>query len=323
MSDDGITFHADRDAQWACGAAPVYCSEPYVSLARTLAPDPAALDACAADAPVNQLDLGAVPPPFDPWAADDLRADLVAGMDLGWLLEGLAERPLEVVLVEHAPGPQGRTWRLLASDPIVGTMQWKLRWPGAPARSLPAVIGLPGHPRVDDPALELLDTDLAGALVEAGYLLAVPSTRAYDAWYAESEAGAYLLCAGSSLMALRHYETLLLDRFLRALGVTDVSLVGHSGGSIALNALVRHDWRWRAAVSDLQSNYAAVVFCEEDEGPAGGYCLLDEVDPHLSRRFPQINDEGLVERRVPWLLRPYGYPAGPGPVLEFLAAHAG
>jgi len=317
QSGDPIHVVVDPTQTWGCGAQPIFCLDDYIALARSIAPPGVDLDVCAAELPDQLRDLGDAQPPFDPWDADDLRDDLIVGLDLDWLLDGIDERPLELVLIDEQVTATVRERTYLVTDPIVGTMQWRFLGPVDDLGATSAVIALPGHPDTDDSAQEFLDLEDGSAYPEAGLLLAISSQRAYDGWFAESEANAYLLCAGSSLMAIRVYETLLMDRFIRSRGSENVSLVGHSGGSVALNALVRLDWRWRAAVSDLESNYATGWLC--DDSPDSAWCLLDEVHPHLAQRFPQINNEGLVERRVPWLMLDYGYPDGAGPVLEFLA----
>lgn len=320
LEDTGpITWRVDPSATWDCGQDSVYCADPYIELAFAIADPERDLHGCADYLPEQSLDLGVYDAPQDAWSADDLAADLREGLDLDWLLDGLAQRPLELVLVEERVQGGLRQQRILATDPIVGTMQWRLLWPANEERPLRGILAFPGHPMSDDAGLEFIDSPYGRPLAEAGYLLAVPSVRAYDSMHAESDASAYLICAGSSLLAMRHYEALLLDRALRWLGVPDLSLVGHSGGSVTMNALVRHDSRWRAAVSDLQSTYAVVMFCVEG-GPEGGYCLLDEVHPHLSRRHPQINREDLVPRMLPWSSHEYGYPEGVGPILDFLGA---
>ncbi len=293
-----ISVRHDPTATWASGAQPVYDDAAYVALARALAPSGFDLDGCAAHLPEELRSLADPPPPFDPWGADELRDDLMLGLGISRFLDGLDARSLEVVLVDQRLDGGVREQVLLATDPLVGTMQWRLLWPDVGSASLAAIIALPGHPSTDAAAQEFIDLAHGRDYPRNGRLLAVSSNRVYDAWYAESEANAYLLCAGSSLMAVRHYETLLLDRYLRYLGIDDIALVGHSGGSIALNALVRWDWRWTGAVSDMESNYASGLPCELDE-PGGAWCLLDEVHPHLASRFPQINDLGLAPRQVP------------------------
>lgn len=311
---------AEPIPRWECEGHPIHCVEDYVALARALSNDDPTLDACASALPDQLVDLGLAEPPFDEWTPAELQADLIAGLAMELFLDGLEERTLEVVLVdEHIDGAV-REQTLLATDPLVGTMQWRLLWPAKVPEAGAAILALPGHPNQDDAAQEFIDQSNAHGYAEAGYLVALSSQRAYDSWYAESEANAYLLCAGSSLMAVRHYETLLLDRYLRALGFEEVALLGHSGGSVALNALMRWDWRWSAAITDLESNYAYVLPCDEvGDSP---WCLLDEVHPHLASRFPQINNNNLVDHVVPYLRQDYGYPNGIEPVLDFLADHA-
>jgi hypothetical protein len=187
------------------------------------------------------------------------------------------------------------------------------------------VIALPGHPDTSDPVGEWVDRMHGRAWVDAGFVVAVPSWRAYDGWHAESAATIALLCADSSLLAVRQYEVLLVDRALRGLErparVDRVGLVAHSGGSAVANVLVRHVFTFGGLVMDRHSGYAWGLACEE--GPGASWCVQEESHPGVQLLREMIGDASTAPRLVPVLTQPYGYPEGQARGISFMREHLG
>lgn len=316
----GITFRDGGDRAGSCRGAAIHCNGDYLALARRLAPE-VDLPACSAGIPARVRDLVAAPPapatsPADP---DGLRAAVLAALGPADVLSNVDDAPLSVTRAGQGRVDGLLEERLLLADPLVGVVQVRLLWPEGP-EPVPAVIGLPGHPDSDDADLEFLDRYHGRALARAGFLVAVPAWRAYDAWHAESEAASALLCAGSSLLAVRQREILLLSRFLRWLRaagrVGRIGLLAHSGGSVAGNVLVRHHFGFDALVSDHAGPYAWGMPCDDEPGSA--FCVEEETDFEMLPLRALVLDDAGVPQRVPVLRQEYGYPRGPSEAITFL-----
>lgn len=318
-SPEGVTWSED----YACDETPLTCSEDYLRLARELAPG-ADLEACRVEqiARVQQLSTTPMPPRTDSLTPEELRGQVLAALAIEPWLQGLDERPLDSRVVARNELPAGVEQVIRLKDPHIGTMRIRLIWPRTAARPLPAVIALPGHPENAWAERDFLRR-YGGALVEAGFLVAIPSWRAYDGWTAESEATTSLLCAGSSLLAVRQYEILLVDKLLRWLRAQDkvgrVGLLAHSGGSVAGNLLVRHHFSFDALVSDMTGTFAWGLPCESE--PDAPFCVQEETDLEVHPLRDQVQSASLVPERVPVLRQRYGYPEGLEPAISFLREH--
>jgi len=260
-------------------------------------------------------------PPIPGLSAAQLREDLIETLNMGALLEGnqqhssLDARPLEVVTIGERDGGGYRELELVLRDPYVGSFRALFLLPKGDG-PFPAVLVLPGH---GESAAEHRDNRFGWLLPEEGLAALILDTRAYDTGPAEHEASLSLLCGGFSMMTVRVYEALLALKFLR--GRTEIcngrlGLLGHSGGSVTGNLLIRLWPGIKGYVSDL----TAIHFNVGDplEGDAFGQ-IADETHPGLARLSANLN--ALETAGTPVLSVPYGYSDGPVAMFEFFEEH--
>ncbi|MBJ93530.1 MAG: hypothetical protein CMP23_03545 [Rickettsiales bacterium] len=260
-------------------------------------------------------------PPIPELSAEQLTDDLLAVLNLGVLIGGderhdsLSERPLEVSVLGERDAGGYRELELVLRDPLVGSVHGLLLLPPGEG-PFPAVLALPGH---GESAAEHRDQRFGWLFPEEGIAALILDTRAYDTGIAEHEASLALLCGGFSLMSVRVYEALLALKFLRGRAEVcndRIGLIGHSGGSVTGNLLIRLDPELAAFVSDLTAIYFNVG--EPLEGQKWGQ-IADETHPGLARLSANINDHSTAS--IPVLEAPYGYAEGPAPLFEFFARH--
>ena len=179
------------------------------------------------------------------------------------------------------------------------------------------MLALPGH---NESAVHHRDQRSGDLFVKQGYATLLLTFRAYDTGRAEHQAALHLLCQGFSLMGVRVYEALLGLKYLAHLDEVDGSrmgVIGHSGGSVTANLLIRvQPEQLRAAVSDLTAIYFNV-------GPPldgrGERHVGDETNYALARLSENINDFSTA--RVPVFPVEYGYSRGLGGAGRFLDRH--
>ncbi len=226
-----------------------------------------------------------------------LRRRIVASLAIGFLLDGLAERPLAVAVLDETRRPDGVIRRrLLFWDPAVGSFEASLLLPPGEG-PFPAVIGLHGH-RDDDEVFA--EEYLGDRLARGGIAVLIPRLRAHDCSWRENRIARGLLEQGFTLMGLRVYETLLMHKYLEHSDAVDarrVGLLGHSGGSSTANLAVRVADRFRVYVVDYQVDYYNQC------GPLDVHC---ESVPALVPLAAEINDSASLA--VPHLLVPYKFP---------------
>jgi hypothetical protein len=262
-------------------------------------------------------------PPIPDLSPEALRESIRDTLNISGLMDGDASHPsldarsLSVVTIGERESGGYKEWELVFEDPFVGTFHGLLLVPPGEG-PFPAVLALPGH---GESAAEHRDNRYGWLFPEEGYAVLILTTRAYDTGPAEHEATLSLLCGGFSTMTVRVYEALLALKFLRGRSEIcndRIGLIGHSGGSIALNLLVRLWPHARAYVSDL----TAIHFNVGDplEGDEFGQ-IGDETHPGLARLSANINDFETLT--TPILAVPYGYADGPVPIFEFFAQHMG
>jgi len=260
-------------------------------------------------------------PPIPGLSPEQLSEDLKEALNIRGLMDGgdgapsLDARSLEVVTLSERDAGGYRELQLLFVDRYVGSFHGLLLLPKGEG-PFPAVLALPGH---GETAAEHRDNRYGWLFPEEGYAVLILSTRAYDTGPAEHEATLALLCGGFSTMTVRVYEALLALKFLRGRSEIcndRIGLIGHSGGSIALNLVVRLWPHARAYISDL----TAIHFNVGDalEGHEYGQ-IGDETHPGLARLSANLNLLDSVD--TPVLTVPYGYSDGPIAMFEFLARH--
>lgn len=318
----------DPSATWDCDqvGGSAACVGDYVALAESMLEEGFDLDACreATTAYVLALLDGSepLPDPLDAWKDPwDLGEDVASAIGLDVLLEGIDGRPLLATRAASWSAGGATERRLLLTDPLVGTFEMRTLEPDG--ESAPdAVIGMPGHPLSADQVDDFLDQHHGRAYADAGYMVAVVSFRGYDSGPAEHLATTSLLCAGLSMMAIRSYETLLADKYLRWLRgrgrVGGIAGIGHSEGSCTGNLLARAVPTWDAWVRDLTTSYINAQPCS---GAPDSWCLVGETVPSVYEYHWLVNELSDPEPIVPTLEQPYAYDEGPDAVLEFLAQH--
>ncbi len=248
--------------------------------------------------------------------SDQLAQRIIDGLAIGFLLDGLAERPLAMAILGESRLRDGVTKkRLLFWDPAVGSFDASLLMP--PGRGpFPAVVGLHGH-RDDD---EIFAEEFLGLrLARNGIAVLMPRLRAHDCSLTENLIARKLMEQGFTLMGLRVYETLLMHKYLEHSGAVDarrVGLLSHSGGSTAANLVVRISDKFRAHVVDYQLDPHSDIAC----GPLKVHC---ETVPVLMAMAVEIND--FTTLAVPNLLVPYKFsdPKLQGEIVGFFRRHLG
>ena len=185
----------------------------------------------------------------------------------------------------------------------------------------PAILALPGHPSQPDATSEFADHHQGRRLAAAGYDVLILSPRAYVGM-AEHLATTEMLCAGLSMVAIRHLEALVLKRVLTSLReagiVTSIGLMGHSGGAVHANALARWDHSFDYLVTDHFWPYVDVGRCQGDDSST---CIADSNCPALLPYAESIESKEEPEWAMPITVQEYGYP-DLDQLLGFLAEHA-
>jgi dienelactone hydrolase len=228
----------------------------------------------------------------------ELRSEVIDALNIRFLLDGLDERPLEITVFDETQHPSYVERRLIFADPIVGEFEALELEPLGAARR-PAIVGLHGH--FDGPPVFASDY-LGSALAEEGYLVLMPKFRAMDCFDPEAAVSVAMLKQGFTLMGLRVYETLLLDKYLRSLASVDAARIGlltHSGGSSTANLVTLVSDRFRAHVSDYFTDWRD--HCTEFPF-ASVHC---ETVPALFRLSANIDDESY--RRTVTIKVPYAF----------------
>ena len=243
--------------------------------------------------------------------SDGLSQQIVDGLAIGSLLDGLLERRL-VVAVLDTRSRSNVTWkRLLFWDPAVGSFDASLLLPSGEG-PFPAVVGLHGH-RDDDEVFA--KAYLGVRLARNGFAVLIPRFRAHDCSLTENHIARTLLGQGFTLMGLRVYETLLMHKYLEHLDAVDarrVGLLSHSGGSSTANLVVRISDSFRAHVVDYHVDY------DNTCGPLKVHC---ETVPALVPLAAEVNDFATLA--IPHLQVPYKFHGVQlrGEIVDFFRRH--
>ena len=199
---------------------------------------------------LDALDMEPLPPVMK-LSQDELRTKITDALNIGFMLDGLDARPLHVTIFAEEETEQAGviSRRLIFTDPLVGEFE-ALQLEPAGSDRVPAIIGLHGH--FETPAIfanEYLGTELAAE----GYLVVMPQFRAMDVVDPEEEISRTLIYGGFHLMAMRVYETLLIEKYLRSVDRVDTAHIGilsHSGGSSTANLVIHLTKGIAAQVTD-------------------------------------------------------------------------
>jgi hypothetical protein len=213
-------------------------------------------------AQIAAIDAASLPEVVD-IAPRTFRSRVAEILNIQFMLDGLDERPLHATVFEETEQGTYTARRMIFSDPLVGEFDVLALDPHVEGRR-PAVIGLHGH--FDSPAVFARDF-LGAELAEAGYFVLMPQFRAMNCIGPEQEFTFSLLRGGFHLIAMRVYETLLMEKYLRASERVDAARIGlltHSGGSSTGNLAVQLTDGIAAHVTDYYVDWRDRCF---DGGP--------------------------------------------------------
>lgn len=201
--------------------------------------------------------------PLDMEAA---RQELVAGLNIGFLLEGMDARETNVYLMDSKSyeGIVEEHWAV--KDNFLGTWESLLLRPSS-QENLPGIVALHGH--VSSPA-HFRDAYYGRELAKDGFAVLIPSLRAMDGENAEDMVSREMLFSDFNFLGAQLSETLIASKVLKYLSIVDsssIGLIGHSGGgSIACVApWISNDFK--ALVTDNHSKYFEDNIAFEDNLP--------------------------------------------------------
>jgi hypothetical protein len=256
------------------------------------------------------------PPPVMTLSQDELRAGIIDALNIGFMLEGLDARPLEVTIFAEAETDGITSRRLIFADPLVGEFEALQLEPSGNDR-LAAIIGLHGH--FDTPAI-FAEKFLGADLAAAGYLVIMPQFRAMACFGAEDAISRALISGGFHLMAMRVYETLLLEKYLRSLPRVDsrrIGILSHSGGSSAANLAVHLTDGIAAQVTDYYVDWRDRCIPPPADLPV--HCETVPGLFPLSTTFPDDRSAPLPRLSIPYAEN--GFADNADAILAFFATH--
>jgi len=312
-ADVNVVETWDSEASWDCAADPEGCIDDYLALPDAASAWARPISASTLEDQLEAMEDGDVvilgPDDISDGALD---SEVAAALNMGFLLDGLDERPLTVTVI-HEEHHSGYTERhMVLEDPWVGSFFAMLLLPdGAQSDAVPGVLSVHGHGQQAGDVLE----DLFGRDYPAhGYALMTFTFRGMGADRSEDQASRALLLEGFTLEAVRIYESLLAAKYLRWLPEVDadrLAVVGHSGGSLAWNLAIRNHPPVQALVSDLQGTYFDLW---------KGW-VLDDTIPALHPYYPAINE--LSATGVSVLEVEYSYQGEFDEIIDFLDSRLG
>jgi hypothetical protein len=247
-----VVESTDPNADWACTDRAT-CVADYDALISKAAAFGKPITQAQLDAQIQALDDGNVPLESSVLSASQLRDRIIAGANVGFLLDGIDARPTKVITRATTISNGVIERDLVFVDPFVGTFKGILLTPEG-LGPFPAVVAIHGHP---DDAEIYRDDYHAKDFPGRGYAILMLTMRAMAIDASEHQITMDLLKGGFTLVGMRVYETLLGFKYLRYLAQKDASindarvgLIGHSGGSSASDLTVRIEPRFKAYVSD-------------------------------------------------------------------------
>ena len=235
---------------------------------------------------------------------DELRQSIITAMNIPFLIDGLENRLLTATTVRIEQHELYTEKEILLTDKYIGTTKCLLLLPNnSPPHK--ALLVNHGHGQNAQVFREAYQTE---RFAKKGYATLILNMRVMGADDNENEISRLMLRQGFSLLGIRIYETLLGARYLRmasAVKASGIGLLGHSGGSVSNNVLIRIQPDFSACVTDTLGN-----FIRDWETP-----IIDEALPALFPYHVLINDFNTAS--VPVLQVPYGYTDGFDPIFDF------
>jgi len=302
-----VIEETDLDATWDCvteddAKGICHCVEGYTETFITEAAQHArpTTEAAIQDL-LEEIEAGGFPLQTDYIPREELRELLLDLLNIRFMIEDIDARELVVTTIAEAETEEYIERSLLFEDPYVGTFHALLLLPKT-LGPWPGIVALPGH---DDGPENFRDDYNLATFPANGYAVLAIAQRGSCAYGGEWEAALALLLDGFTFIGIRNYEALLAQKYLRFLAdvhSTRLGLLGHSGGSVSGNVLVRVDHGFDAFVSDCESWYCCANSASIDT-------LMDETTPQLYPYHPLINDYWTAGTST--LTVPYGALADP------------
>ncbi len=286
------------------------CIDEYQRFVELAAPHARPIDQATLDGSLLAIARGEVPVLESTLPPSDVRAAVIDGLGIAFLLDDLATSALDVIVTAEHASEYYRETDLVLVDPWVGEVPAILLRPLGPG-PYPAVVAVHGH---GDDAAIYRDSYHGSEYPGHGYAILMLTMRAMGIDADEHAISRELLREGFSLIGLRVYESLLGLEYLRSrddVRADRVGLIGHSGGSSTGNLTVRvmpanADEGFQAYVSDHHVSYFS-------SSPVEPYHC--ETVPALYPYHPAIDD--LARAPVPALTVPYAYPFGVAGIFRF------
>lgn len=267
---------------------------------------------------LDALDMEPLPPVMK-LSQDELRTKITDALNIGFMLDGLDARSLHVTIFAEEGTEQAGviSRRLIFADPLVGEFEALLLEPAGSNR-VPAIIGLHGH--FDSPE-DFANIYLGAELANEGYLVIMPQFRVMGMDLdSEEEVSRTLLYGGFHLMAMRVYETLLIEKYLRSLDRVDTAHIGilsHSGGSSAANLVIHLTKGIAAQVTDYYVDWR-----DRFVSPSGDLAVHCETVPGLfplSTTFPEDWSAPIPRLSIPYAEN--GFADYATEIRDFFATH--
>jgi len=246
-------------------------------------------------------------------SVDQMKAEVTRRLAIETVFGAGVEKDMTVIETRRWRQNGSEAREILLVDDLVGEIKIILLVPNGltPIGGFPAVIGLHGHPGCAEDFLHNFNGD---KLARQGFVVLMPSFRVMCADGNESRLAKSALQHGTSLLAIRVYETIRALTYLKTLDYvnpTRISLIGHSGGGSIANVM-----RW------LDVGLAAVCL---DDWPAKYFQVgqvLSVVPGDAMPALPDISRFLIsdVEKfsPIPTKVFPYGFPEGVEPIVSFL-----
>ena len=240
----------------------------------------------------------------DPIEFMQFRKEIIDVLNIRFLLDGINNRLLKVVVTNDWETDTYIRKELLFKDPWVGTFRGILLTPQN-LDSYPGILAIHGH---GDDAETFFNAYFGNEYPSKGYAILMLEMRVNGADYYEDMISREFLLNGFALLGIRLYEIELGYKFLKSIEGVDsshIGLIGHSGGSVNNNVLIRFDNRFKANITDCMGIYTNNYFGT----------IIDEAVPGLYKYHLLINDFSTAT--IPVKEVPYGFPNGSDELFVF------
>ncbi len=196
--------------------------------------------------------------PIFPFTDESLRKEFVEILNIGFLIEDIDKKALTVTTIREEDKNDYFEKEIIFHDEYIGNFRCLFLTPKSEGLS-PGIIALHG---TSDNAESYRDHYHGADFPKHGYSILIPTFRAACGGEETDFIARLLLTKGFTLLGIRIYETLLMQKYLRYLGCVDshgnIGMIGHSAGSSIGNVAARILSGVGAYVSDEFSDYGGV-----------------------------------------------------------------